>query len=173
MKDSNQNSASNEEQNSQDPSRQLFSSSFSQQNTHQIPEISLPKGGGALKGIDEKFQVNPVNGTNSVSIPLPVSPARAGFSPSLGIQYSSGGGNGLFGLGWGLGVPSIRRKTDKQLPQYKDSIESDIFVMAGAEDLIPKLENNAGIWEAVERTTATHLIKQYRPRIEGSWLRIE
>lgn len=173
MKDSNQNSASNEEQNSQDPSRQLFSSSFSQQNTHQIPEISLPKGGGALRGIDEKFQVNPVNGTNSVSIPLPVSPARAGFSPSLGIQYSSGGGNGLFGLGWGLGVPSIRRKTDKQLPQYKDSIESDIFIMAGAEDLIPKLENNAGIWEAVERTTATHLIKQYRPRIEGSWLRIE
>jgi RHS repeat-associated protein len=173
MKDSNQNSSSKEDQNSKDPSRQLFSSSFSQQNTHQIPEIQLPKGGGALKGIDEKFQVNPVNGTNSVSIPLPVSSARAGFSPSLAMQYSSGQGNGLFGLGWGLGLPSIRRKTDKQLPQYKDSIESDTFVLAGAEDLIPKLEKDSGNWEKVERTTATHLIKQYRPRIEGSWLRIE
>ncbi len=173
MNDQEKNFASHWKQNSNDPSRQLFSSSFSQQNTHQIPEIQLPKGGGALKGIDEKFEVNPVNGTNSVSIPLPVSPARAGFSPSLTLQYSSGQGNGLFGLGWGVGLPSIRRKTDKQLPQYKDRTESDTFILAGVEDLIPKLENNGGNWEKVERTTTTHLIKQYRPRIEGSWLRIE
>jgi hypothetical protein len=133
----NKNSGSNNSEN-QDPSRQIFSSSFAQQNNHQVPEIKLPKGGGALKSIDEKFEVNPVNGTNSVSIPLPVAPARAGFSPSLGIQYSSGGGNGLFGLGWKLGLPSIRRKTDKQLPLYHDSAESDTFIIAGAEDLVLK-----------------------------------
>lgn len=39
-------------------------------NAIEIPSITLPKGGGALKGIDEKFQVNPVNGTSSFSIPL-------------------------------------------------------------------------------------------------------
>jgi RHS repeat-associated protein len=171
MKPQSTDNTQNQEQ--QDPSRQLFSSSFANQNTHQVPEITLPKGGGALKGIDEKFQVNPVNGTNSVSIPLPVSPARAGFSPSLSIQYSSGQGNGLFGLGWGVGIPSIRRKTDKQLPKYQDSTESDIYTLAGAEDLIPKLKKNGSNWEPLERTTATHLIKQYQPRIEGSWLRIE
>jgi hypothetical protein len=53
-----QNSNAQEQQN-QDPSRQIFSSSFAKQNNHQVPEIKLPKGGGALKGIDEKFEVNP------------------------------------------------------------------------------------------------------------------
>lgn len=31
-----------------------------------IPKISLPQGGGAIKGIDEKFQVNAANGTASL-----------------------------------------------------------------------------------------------------------
>jgi hypothetical protein len=30
-----------------------------------IPPVKLPKAGGALKGIDEKFAVNAVNGTAS------------------------------------------------------------------------------------------------------------
>ena len=37
-------------------------------NVIEIPPISLPKGGGALKSIDEKFSVNAANGT--VSIPF-------------------------------------------------------------------------------------------------------
>src|SRR5260370_23773118 len=86
-----------------------------------IPSISLPKGGGAIKGIDEKFSVNAVNGTASFSIPLPFSPAR-GVSPSLTLSYNSGSGNGIFGLGWNLGMSSVKRKTDKKLPQYLDSI---------------------------------------------------
>ena len=40
--------------------------SFSQEkptesNAIKIPEKSLPKGGGAIKGIDEKFEVNAAN----------------------------------------------------------------------------------------------------------------
>ena len=66
-------------------------------NAIEIPSISLPKGGGAIKGIDEKFSVNAVNGTASFSIPLPFSPAR-GASPSLSLSYNSGAGNGIFGL---------------------------------------------------------------------------
>src|SRR6266542_6530091 len=31
-------------------------------NAIEVPSISLPKGGGAIKGIDEKFSVNAVNG---------------------------------------------------------------------------------------------------------------
>lgn len=169
-KDPNVSENNNSEQ--KDPSRQYFTTSFANEQ-HQVPEIALPKGGGALKGIDEKFEVNPVNGTNSVTIPLPISPARAGFSPSLSISYSSGQGNGLFGFGWNMSLPAIRRKTDRGLPLYKDNIESDTFIFSGAEDLIPKLYDNSGTWEPVERVTATHRIKQYRPRIEGSWVRIE
>ena len=80
-------------------------------NAIEMPSIALPKGGGAIKGIDEKFSVNAVNGTASFSIPLPFSPAR-GASPALGLSYNSGAGNGVFGLGWTLSLPSIKRKTD-------------------------------------------------------------
>src|SRR5947209_10912891 len=78
----------------------------------QAPQISLPKGGGAIKGIDEKFSVNAVNGTAGLSIPVPASDAR-GFSPSLQISYNSGSGNGLFGMGWLLNIGSVKRKTEK------------------------------------------------------------
>ena len=82
-------------------------------NAIEIPSLSLPKGGGAIKAIDEKFSVNAVNGTASFSIPLPFSSAR-GASPSLNLSYNSGSGNGIFGLGWSLGLASIKRKTDNE-----------------------------------------------------------
>jgi hypothetical protein len=82
-------------------------------NTIEIPSISLPKGGGAIKGIDEKFSVNAVNGTASFSIPLPFSPAR-GASPALSLSYNSGSGNGVFGLGWNLSLSSIRRNKENR-----------------------------------------------------------
>ena len=33
------------------------------------PAISLPKGGGAMRGMGEKFAANPVTGTGSMSVP--------------------------------------------------------------------------------------------------------
>jgi hypothetical protein len=35
------------------------------------------------------------------------------------------------------GIPSITRRTDKGLPKYLDAEESDIFIVSGAEDLVP------------------------------------
>src|SRR5215470_5169367 len=93
----------------------LENTSKTKSNSIQIPSITLPKGGGAIKSIDEKFEVNAVNGTASFSIPLPFSPARGGTS-ALNLTYNSGAGNGIFGLGWTLGLSSIKRKTDKELP---------------------------------------------------------
>ena len=107
------------------------------------PAVSLPKGGGAIQGIGEKFSVNPVTGTGSLSVPIAVSPGRAGFSPGLTVSYDSGGGNGLFGMGWSLGVPSITRKTQKGLPQYLDNQESDEFLLSGTEDLVPALTRSS------------------------------
>src|SRR5215210_4853211 len=57
----------------------------------QVPQITLPKGGGAIKSIDEKFSVNAINGTAAFSMPLPVSGCR-GFSPTVDLSYNSGGG---------------------------------------------------------------------------------
>src|SRR5688500_19861681 len=92
-------------------------------NAIDIPAISIPKGGGAIKGIDEKFSVNAVNGTASFSIALPVSQAR-GVSPDLNLFYNSGRGNGVFGLAWQLRLSSIKRNTGKQLPRSLDARES-------------------------------------------------
>src|SRR5437868_12093736 len=109
----------------------------SDKKTSPVPTISLPKGGGAIRGIGEKFDANPVTGTGSMTVPIATSPGRSGFGPQLAISYDSGSGNGPFGVGWNLSLPSITRKTDKGLPKYKDAEESDVFVLSGAEDLVP------------------------------------
>jgi RHS repeat-associated protein len=155
----------------------------SKSNAIEVPSVSLPKGGGALKGIDEKFQVNAVNGGTSFSIPLPFSPAR-GASPSLSLSYNSGSGNGIFGLGWSINLESIKRKTDKKLPEYIDAIDSDTYLISGAEDLVPefkKLDNGNfvldenGDYKINENDSLDGLfrIRSYKPRIEGLFARIE
>src|SRR5262249_37588903 len=60
---------------------------------------------------------------------------------------NSGFGNGPFGLGWDLSVPSITRKTEKRLPRYQDAEGSDVFILSEAEDLLPALVENAGQWD--------------------------
>src|SRR5215216_584040 len=111
------------------------------------PAISLPKGGGAVRGIGEKFTANPVTGTGSLSVPISLSPGRAGFGPQFSLSYDSGSGNGIFGVGWSLALPSITRKTDKGLPQYRDAEESDVFILSGSEDLVPVLVESGGRWQ--------------------------
>jgi Salmonella virulence plasmid 65kDa B protein/FG-GAP-like repeat len=139
--------------------------------------ISLPKGGGALKGIGETFQPNLFSGTGNHSIPIAISPGRNGFGPTLSLQYSSGNGNGPFGLGWQLSIPRITRKTEKGLPQYADT---DVFVMSGAEDLVPcltKVVDPTGgqeTWLPEDPTNRPlHTVYRYRPRTEGLFARIE
>lgn len=152
-------------------------------NNISVPSLSLPKGGGAIKGIDEKFSVNAVNGSASFSIPLPFSPAR-GASPSLYLSYNSGAGNGIFGLGWNLGLASIKRKTDKGLPQYLDDIESDIFLLSDAEDLVPEFKKESDgsfsidqhgdyIIHEKDSPDGLYKIRFYKPRIEGLFSKIE
>lgn len=142
--------------------------------TQQVPQPSVPKGGGAIKSIDEKFTINAVNGTSGAGIGLPFSPSRNGFAPALSLNYNSGGGNGIFGLGWSLGLGSITRKTDKQLPQYKDAEDSDTFLLAGAEDLVPLLiKDDRGNWTKDCISSGGISITRYRPRIESGFARIE
>jgi RHS repeat-associated protein len=120
----------------------------------------------------EKFTANPVTGTGSMTVPIPTSPGRSGFGPQLSLSYDSGSGNGPFGFGWSLSLPSITRKTDKGLPQYDDASESDVYVLSGAEDLVPVLEPDGS--RAKDDVSAPGFtIHRYRPRIEGLFARIE
>src|SRR5512134_3966643 len=119
------------------------------------PTVVLPKGGGAIRGMGEKFASNPITGTGSMSVPLPTSPGRSGFGPQLSLSYDSGAGNGPFGFGWSLSLPSITRKTDKGLPRYQDATESDVFILSGAEDLVPVLVDSGGQWQPEQLPTRT------------------
>src|SRR5688572_23648370 len=155
------------------------------------PSIQLPKGCGAIRGIGEKFAANPVTGTGSMTAPIAVSPGRSGFGPQLSLSYDSGSGNGVFGFGWSLSLPAITRKTDKGLPQYLDAVDSDVFILAGAEDLVPVYRQDPeGTWvderEGFQRDADgfwvrdasgrlvvhedefdNYRVRRYRPRIEG------
>lgn len=143
------------------------------------PSIALPKGGGAIKGMGEKFSANPVTGTGSMSVPIETSPSRSGFNPTLSLSYDSGVGNNVFGLGWSLSLAAITRKTDKGLPQYQDADESDVFILSGAEDLVPVMvRNSSGVWEREKLPLRTvgaqsYTIQRYIPRIEGLFAKIE
>ncbi|MGY1582267.1 SpvB/TcaC N-terminal domain-containing protein [Streptomyces sp. MN13] len=132
------------------------------------PAVSLPKGGGAFRGIGEKPAADPVSGTGRMSVPLPVSPARE-MTPTLALGYDSGAGNGPFGLGWSLGLPEVSRRTETGLPRYRDAEDSDAFVLSGADELVPFPEDDPD-----GRTTlAGHSVRRYRPRIGADVTRIE
>ncbi|MBI3969613.1 MAG: VCBS repeat-containing protein [Chloroflexi bacterium] len=119
--------------------------------------ISLPKGGGALRGIGEKFSPDPHTGTGNFTVPIALPPGRNGFQPQLSLGYSTGQGNGPFGLGWSLSVPGVSRQTSKGVPRYDDS---DTFVLSGTEDLVPIPGGSPG-------TT------RYQPRTEALFAHIE
>jgi hypothetical protein len=118
--------------------------------------MSLPQGGGALHGIGEKFAPDLHTGTGNFTVPIALPPGRNGFQPQLSLVYSTGSGNGPFGMGWGLSVPGVSRKNAKGVPIYDDA--KDTFILSGAEDLVP-----------VERFEAR---TRYRPRTEGLFARI-
>lgn len=141
------------------------------------PAVALPKGGGAIRGIGEKFSANPATGTGSLSVPLAISPGR-GFEPQLRLAYDSGGANGPFGFGWSLNLPAITRKTEKGIPRYRDQGDSDVFLLSGVEDLVPVLVGGGTRWSRKPAGSGTldgrsFQIYYYRPRIEGLFARIE
>ncbi|KAF3229728.1 hypothetical protein TWF106_000116 [Orbilia oligospora] len=130
-----------------------------------IPELGVSfntsgKGGGGLRAIGETFKVNSSNGTLDLSIPIHTSPGRSGFGPSLSLSYSSGSGNGPFGIGWSLSAGEISRKTSHRIPVYDDS---DTFLMNGGEDLVP-LEGPDGRLDTY--TAGGFLVQSFRPLIE-------
>ncbi len=139
-----------------------------------VPETNLPEGGGAIRGLDERFAVNGANGAATFTLPVPVSPARGG-QPNLSLTYTSGGGNGPFGLGWSVDVPSISRRTDRGLPRYRDAEDSDIYTLTGVEDMVPARTSTGVPVESTRDDEAglPHRVRRYRPRIEGSFSRIE
>jgi RHS repeat-associated protein len=64
--------------------------------------VLAPAGDGSTS-VDDRGQMH-------AHIPIWVPPGRAGIQPSLSLEYTSGGGNGPVGVGWGLaGLSRITR----------------------------------------------------------------
>lgn len=110
-----------------------------------------------MHGIGEKFSPDLHTGTGNFTVPIALPPGRNGFQPQLNLVYSTGNGNGPFGLGWSLSIPGVSRKTSKGIPRYDDS--TDVFILSGAEDLVP-----------VEHPEEN--VTRYRPRTEGLFAKI-
>ncbi|KAK5048332.1 hypothetical protein LTR84_006002 [Exophiala bonariae] len=125
------------------------------------------KGGGAVRSLGEKMEVNAANGTLSFSIPVATSDSRSGFQPQLNLSYDSGHGNGPFGFGWGISIPSISRNTSRGIPVYDD--EKDVFMLTGLEDLVPLLDGT----KLVETVVEEYCVRQYQPRVISDSIRIE
>ncbi len=116
-------------------------------------------------------------GARISGVKFSTSPGRSGLGPQLSLSYDSGSSNGSFGFGWDLSFPSIAHKTDKVLPKYHDNDESGVFILSGAEDLVPVLVEVDGQSKCHEETRTlagiVYRIQRYRPRIEGLFARIE
>lgn len=136
---------------------------------------SLPKGGGAIRGMGETASAPGSDGMARFNVPLPITSGRY-ITPDLSLSYNSGNGNGPFGMGWTMGVMSIRRRTNSGIPRYSSE---DQFLGPDGEVLVPE-RNEQG--QAVTRQTdtaqgiplgETFTVTRYFPRIEGSFHLLE
>ena len=105
----------------------------------------------------EKATHDLVTGAARFSLPIYTPPSRGGAEPKLSLSYDAGSGNGPFGLGFQLDLPSITRRTDRGVPVYDDTL--DTFLLGG-EELVPEGD-------------ATRDRVRYRPRREGAFAWIE
>ncbi|MBN2157880.1 MAG: hypothetical protein JW807_00690, partial [Spirochaetes bacterium] len=84
------------------------------------PKLDPLAGAGFIK----PPQINNY-GTVSLNYPMETPPGRHGIQPSVGLSYSSSGGDGLAGIGWslstGLGVISRTTKNGQLYYDYRDT----------------------------------------------------
>lgn len=136
---------------------------------------SLPKGGGAIQSIGKGWAAIGAHGTASYEIALPISAGR-GFAPPLSLSYASSLGNGVFGIGWGLSLPSVARCTSKGVPAYT---EDDEIIGPSGVVWLPERDRQGVITSTrIDRYNdldlgTTYCVTRYFPRIEHSFDRIE
>ncbi|KAF2210000.1 hypothetical protein CERZMDRAFT_7770, partial [Cercospora zeae-maydis SCOH1-5] len=139
------------------------------------PAIAVPPGGGSLRSMGDSFAMDNATGTGTYTIPIAVTPGRAAAETALSLSYNSGGGNGIFGLGWSHSFDmSVSRKSDSSLPLYLDEESSDTFVLTGFGELVPCFEGTATDYQHVHvAADENYVVTQYRSRLEKSFARVE
>lgn len=142
-----------------------------------VQSLALPKGGGAIVGLGDSLSPIGPSGMAGLSLPLPVSAGR-GYAPALTLAYSSGAGNGPFGLGWQSGLATIQRRANRGVPRY-DGGPEDELVGPDGEVLVSERDAQGNtVTAAVTQYGAkdlgkTYQVTRYFPRVEGAFHRIE
>ncbi|MBK8591845.1 MAG: VCBS repeat-containing protein [Sandaracinaceae bacterium] len=150
--------------------------------------ISLPNAEGSIEGMGESFSPVLSSGTATFSVPIALPAGRAGVQPSFGLSYSSTNGNGVVGIGWGMGAPFISRQTDRGLPRYLDNPDEsglwhpqeDRFIYNGGQELVPvdsevmARVDASGLYDMSIASAVPAEVdgwQQYRARVEGGFMR--
>jgi hypothetical protein len=139
-----------------------------------LPSIELPKGGGAIRDIGEKFQADGPTGAGSLAIPLPFSLGAFGIrtqaEPAVRFRFR----RRQVRIWMEPGLIDHHRENGQRLASLSRRGRSDVFILSGAEDLVPLLD---GSGNRVRSNRTVHGIAYqicwYRPRIEGLFARIE
>ncbi|MEO0442397.1 MAG: FG-GAP-like repeat-containing protein, partial [Pseudomonadota bacterium] len=108
---------------------------------------SVPPNREIVGSIPAEFNV--INGTANYAVPIQVAPGRGGMQPDLSLNYSSGGGNGILGVGWSLGGLSAIHRCARTIAQdgAVGSIRfnaNDRYCLDG-QRLIPIAGKNGGV----------------------------
>ena len=116
--------------------------------------------------IEENF------GSGTLPFPFDLPTARE-LNLELSIAYSSGGGNGLFGIGFSANLPGFAVNLRLGIPRYDGN---DPIAFGGA-DLVPSLVEVDGVWvrdvsERIEDGLSWR-VTRYQPRVEGDFTLIE
>jgi RHS repeat-associated protein len=114
--------------------------------------VDLPAGGGGIAPMGDRFQPDLVRGSGGYRVPIACPKGPNELAPQLALSYSTGSGNGPFGLGWRLDVPRVARRTDRGVPHYTDA---DTFVFGEHDVLVPIGDG------------------RYRPRVDRSGWRVQ
>jgi RHS repeat-associated protein len=134
--------------------------------------VATPKGGGAISGLTQKLEPNPFDGTAGLRIDIPTQSPR-GVDPGLALHYGSSKGNGVFGVGFDLSLPSFtRRSASYGIPRYDSS---DLFQHSDLGTLEPRLDQS-GHAEAPRLEPASApvwSIELFRARFEKNYYRVE
>jgi RHS repeat-associated protein len=127
--------------------------------------VGLPAGGDMPTGLAGAFDPDEFTGAARFQLPIASSRAR-GLSPELALSYSSLDGQGPYGLGFSLTLPSVSRSTSLGVPRYDDR---DVFTLAGQGDLVP-LDGQV----RAERAGAhAYTVTSYAPRLQEAFDVIE
>ncbi len=116
--------------------------------------LDLPSGGGSVSGQGGDFSVDLNTGTGAARFDFTLPAGPNGIQPPFSLQYSTGSGDGPFGIGWSLGLMTIRtRVTPSTAPP--DPTATGTYSLVGVGDLVDMGAN------------------RFRPTVDTSGLLIE